>query len=97
MENLIITRSLKRQLDQVVLHEQVKNGDTINNNLNAYQFDQQFVTPKRVFHIKQRDLWTKERATSHKTPQTSPIIPREVQISETQRCTNSLQQNSKRI
>jgi hypothetical protein len=26
MENKIVTKSLKRQLDQVVLHEQVENG-----------------------------------------------------------------------
>jgi hypothetical protein len=51
MENITITRSLKRQLDSVVLHEQVKNGDAVNNNLSADRFDQQFVTPKRVSHM----------------------------------------------
>jgi hypothetical protein len=35
MENYIVSISLKRQLDQVVLHEQVENGATINNNLNV--------------------------------------------------------------
>ncbi len=51
MENRIVTRSLRRQLDQVVLHEQVENGATISNNLSANQVDQQFETPKRVFQI----------------------------------------------
>jgi hypothetical protein len=40
MENIIITRSLKRQLDWVVLHEQVENGTAINNNWSANQEDQ---------------------------------------------------------
>jgi hypothetical protein len=35
MENKIVTRSLRKQLHQVVLHEQVENGATINNNLSA--------------------------------------------------------------
>jgi hypothetical protein len=35
MENRIIPRSLNKQLDQVVLHEQVENGVAINNNLTA--------------------------------------------------------------
>jgi hypothetical protein len=35
MENRIVTRSLKRQLDQVIVQEQVENGDAINRNLNA--------------------------------------------------------------
>jgi len=35
MENKIITKSLKRQLDQVVLHEQVENGSIIINNLSV--------------------------------------------------------------
>ncbi len=42
MENIIVTRSLRRQLNQVVLHEQVQNGATINNNLSANQVDQWF-------------------------------------------------------
>jgi hypothetical protein len=33
MENIIVTRSLRRQLDHVVLHEEVENGVGINNNL----------------------------------------------------------------
>jgi hypothetical protein len=39
MENKIVTKSLRRQLDQVVLHDQVENGTTINNNLIANQID----------------------------------------------------------
>jgi hypothetical protein len=35
MENIIIIRSLKKQLNQVVLHEQVENGTAINNNLSV--------------------------------------------------------------
>jgi hypothetical protein len=35
MENIIIIRSLKKQLNQVVLHEQVENGVAISNNLSA--------------------------------------------------------------
>jgi len=33
MENKIITTSLRRQLNQVVLHEQVENGVAIDTNL----------------------------------------------------------------
>jgi len=39
MENRIINRSLRRQLDQVLLHEQVENGVTINNNLSVDQIN----------------------------------------------------------
>jgi len=39
MENKIVTKSLRRQLDQVVLHHQVENGTTISNNLIANQID----------------------------------------------------------
>jgi hypothetical protein len=39
MENITITRSFKRQLHQVLLHEQVENGVTINNILNVDQED----------------------------------------------------------
>jgi hypothetical protein len=35
MENKIVTRSLRRQLYQIILHEQMENGTTINNNLSA--------------------------------------------------------------
>jgi hypothetical protein len=35
MENIIIIRSLNKQLNQVVLHEQVENGAAINNNLSV--------------------------------------------------------------
>jgi hypothetical protein len=48
MENKIIIRSLKRQLDQVVLHEQVENAAAINKNLSADQVDQQFERLRRV-------------------------------------------------
>jgi hypothetical protein len=33
MQNMIITKSLRRELNQVVLQEQVENGIAINNNL----------------------------------------------------------------
>jgi hypothetical protein len=52
MENIIITKSLRKQLDQVVLHEQVENDTTISNNLSADKVDwvdQRFETPIRVF------------------------------------------------
>jgi hypothetical protein len=39
MENGIVTRSFKGQLHQVLLHGQVENGVTINNNLNTDQED----------------------------------------------------------
>jgi hypothetical protein len=51
MENIIVTRILKRQLDQVILHEQVENGVAINNNLSVNKVDRQFVTPKRVYQL----------------------------------------------
>jgi hypothetical protein len=51
MENKIVTRSLKKQLDQVLLHELEENGIAINNNLSVDQEDQQFVTPRRVFNL----------------------------------------------
>jgi hypothetical protein len=37
MENKIVTKSLRRQLDQVILHEQMENGTTVSNNLNVDQ------------------------------------------------------------
>jgi hypothetical protein len=40
MENRIITISIKRQLDQVIIHQEVENGVAINNNLSAYQVNQ---------------------------------------------------------
>jgi phage-related tail protein len=52
MENKIITKSLKRQLNQVIVHEQVENGVAINNNLSENQIDQQFVTPRIISHLK---------------------------------------------
>ncbi len=39
MENKIITKHLKRWLDQVIVHEQVENGVAINNNLSIDQID----------------------------------------------------------
>jgi len=35
MENRNVTISLRRQLDQVVLHEQMENGTDISNNLSV--------------------------------------------------------------
>jgi hypothetical protein len=46
MENRIVIKSFRRQLDQVLLHEQEENGVANNNNLSAHQEDQQFVTKK---------------------------------------------------
>ncbi len=48
MENRIVTGSLRRQLNQVILHEQMVNGDAISNNLSANHVDQWFETPRRV-------------------------------------------------
>ncbi len=39
MENYIVTKILTRQLDPVVLHEQVENGATISNNLSVDEVD----------------------------------------------------------
>jgi hypothetical protein len=39
MENIIVSRSLSRELDQVIVHEQVENGTTINSILSANQID----------------------------------------------------------
>ncbi len=39
MENINVTRSLKKKLNHVVLHEQVENGATTSNNLNADKVD----------------------------------------------------------
>jgi hypothetical protein len=47
MENKIVIKSLRRQLNRVIVHEQVENSTAINNNLIANQIDQQFVTPRR--------------------------------------------------
>jgi hypothetical protein len=40
MENKIVTRNLRRQLDQAIVHEQVENGAAINMNLSVDQIDQ---------------------------------------------------------
>jgi hypothetical protein len=55
LENIIITRSLRRQLDKVILHKQVENGVAISNNLSADQTNQWFETPKLVFQTN-RDI-----------------------------------------
>jgi hypothetical protein len=68
IENKIVTRSLRRQLDHVVLHEQVENGIATSNNLNANQVDQRFETPKKVFQIKQKHLWTEKKLVGHIMP-----------------------------
>jgi hypothetical protein len=73
---------LKRQLNQVVIHEQVENGVAIYSNLNVDQIDRLFVTPKRVSQSKQKHMWTKERLAGHRTPQATSIIPHEMQIGE---------------
>ncbi len=39
MENKIITKSLSKQLNQVIIYEQVENGVAINRNVNAYHID----------------------------------------------------------
>ncbi len=96
MENRIVIRSLRRQLDQVIVHEQVEKGIAINKNLSANQINQQFITPRKVSQSKQRHPWIEERLASHKMPQAASIISHEVQTSEAQRRTNNLQQNSKR-
>jgi hypothetical protein len=49
MENKIVTKSLKKKLEYVILHQQMKNGTTIHINLSVNYEDQQFVTLKRVF------------------------------------------------
>jgi len=38
-KNKIVIRSLRRQLDHVILHEQVENGATINSKLSADHMD----------------------------------------------------------
>jgi hypothetical protein len=56
---------LRRQLDQVVLHEQVENDVAISKKLNANKVDQRFETPRRVSWIEQRHPWTKDRLAGH--------------------------------
>ncbi len=90
MENKIVSRSLNRQLDHVILHE-VENGAAISNNLNANKVDQRFEAPKKVSKIKQKHLRIKERPAGYKTPHEALIIPCEVQTSETQKHTSNLQ------
>ncbi len=82
MEYRIETKILKRQLDQVVLYEQVENGIAISNNLSVDLVDQRFETPKRVFQIEQKHPRTEEKLASHKMPQATSIILHEVQIGE---------------
>ncbi len=40
MDNIIVTRNLKRQLDQVIVHEQMENAIAINHNLTVDHIDQ---------------------------------------------------------
>jgi hypothetical protein len=82
METKIIIRILRKQLDQVLLHEQEENGTTINNNLSADQEDRQFVTLGRVSQFEQKHLWIEERLAGHKTLEAILIFPCEVQINE---------------
>jgi hypothetical protein len=42
MENKIVIKSLRRQIDQIVLHEQVENGDAINNHYKKTWFFRRF-------------------------------------------------------
>ncbi len=67
MESRIVTKSLTRQLNQVLLHKQEENGIAINNNLSANQEDQQFVTPRKKFQSKQKHPWIEKRTIGHKT------------------------------
>ncbi len=39
MENKIVTKSLRRQLDHVIPHEQVENGTIVHSNFNANHMD----------------------------------------------------------
>ncbi len=87
-------KSLKRQLNQVIVDEQMENGTTINNNLSVDKIDQQFVTHRRVFQLKQKHLWIEKKLVGHRTPHAMLIIPCEMQTSETQKHANNLQQNS---
>jgi hypothetical protein len=82
MENIIVTKSLRRQLNQVIIHEQVENGVAINSNLSADKIDQQFLTLIKVYQFEQRHMWTEKRLASHITPQAALIILCEVQIGE---------------
>jgi len=96
MENGIVTRSLNKQLNLIVLHEQVENSATISNIFSAYQIDQWFETPRRVSKIKQGHRRIKESLTGHRMPHAALIILHGMQIGETQRCTGSRLQNSRR-
>jgi hypothetical protein len=85
LENKIAIINLRRQFNQVVLHEQVKNGIVISNNLNTYKVDQWFKTPRKVPQTKQRHYsWTKKRLASHRMLQATPIIFHEMQTGEAQ-------------
>ncbi len=82
MENRNVIKIMRRQIDQVIIHEQVENGVAINKNLSVDMIDQQFITPIRVFQLEHKHVWTKERSTCHITPQVAPIISHEMQIDE---------------
>ncbi len=96
MENRIVIKILRKQLDHVIIHEQVENGIAIIKNLSANQIDQQFITPRRVFQSKQKHPWIEEKPTSHITLKATLIFFCELQNGEIQRRTSNLQQSSKR-
>ncbi len=81
MENIIVTRSLKMQLNQDILHEQVENGTTINKNLMQIKQINNLKHLKKFFEYKKNNQ-DKKIHVSHRTPQAALIIPREVQIGE---------------
>jgi hypothetical protein len=55
VENKIVTRSLKKQLDQVIIHEQVENDITINRNLSVDKIEE-FLNQNRNFRGQKRYL-----------------------------------------
>jgi hypothetical protein len=52
MENKIVTRNLRRELNQAIIHEQVENAIAINKNLNADQINHELITTKMGFKSK---------------------------------------------
>ncbi len=96
MENRIVSGSLKRQLNHVVLHEQMENGIAISNNLSVDQLNQRFETPIRIFQTEKKHPWIEEIHVGHRMPCVTSIILHEVQTSETQRRTSNLLQNSRK-
>ncbi len=43
-------KSLRKQLDHIIVHEQEENGVSINRNLSVDKIDYQFITPTRVLN-----------------------------------------------